>query len=128
MSGNNIQLIVTLDATPDTDAEDLERLTRQLWDELSELDVQADLMTSGSAPVNTKAGDVIEWGALLLTLAASGGVITALINTIQTWLTNRNQPATVTVEIGGDKLQITGNPSPEQQQLVKAFLHRHRPE
>ena len=128
MSGNNIQLTVTLDAKPDTDAEDLERLTRQLWDELSELDVQADLMTSGSAPANTKAGDVIEWGTLLLTLAASGGVITALINTIQTWLTNRNQPATVTVEIGGDKLQITGNPSPEQQQLVKAFLHRHRPE
>lgn len=128
MSGNNIQLIVTLDATPDTDAEDLERLTRQLRDELSELDVQADLMTSGSAPANTKAGDVIEWGTLLLTLAASGGVITALINAIQAWLTNRNQPATITIEIGGDKLQITGNPSPEQQQLVKAFWQRHRPE
>ena len=74
MSGNNIQLTVTLDAKPDTDAEDLERLTRQLRDELSELDVQADLMTGGSAPANTKAGDVIEWGTLLLTLAASGGV------------------------------------------------------
>ena len=128
MSGNNIQLIVTLDAKPDTDAGDLERLTRQLRDELSELDVQADLVTGGSAPANTKAGDVIEWGTLLLTLAASGGVITALINAIQAWLTNRNQPATITIEIGGDKLQITGNPSPEQQQLVKAFLHRHRPE
>lgn len=128
MSGNNIQLIVTLDAKPDTDAEDLERLTRQLRDELSELDVQADLVTGGSAPANTKAGDVIEWGTLLLTLAASGGVITALINAIQAWLTNRNQPATIITEIGGEKLQITGNPSPEQQQLVKAFLHRHRPE
>ena len=128
MSGNNIQLTVTLDAKPDTDAGDLERLTRQLRDELSELDVQADLVTGGSAPANTKAGDVIEWGTLLLTLAASGGVITALINAIQAWLTNRNQPATITIEIGGDKLQITGNPSPEQQQLVKAFLHRHRPE
>ena len=128
MSGNNIQLTVTLDAKPDTDAEDLERLTRQLRDELSELDVQADLVTGGSAPANTKAGDVIEWGTLLLTLAASGGVITALINAIQAWLTNRNQPATITIETGGDKLQITGNPSPEQQQLVKAFLHRHRPE
>ena len=128
MSGNNIQLTVTLAAEPDTDMEDLERLTRQLRDELSELDVQADLVTGGSAPANTKAGDVIEWGTLLLTLAASGGVITALINAILTWLTNRNQSATITIEIGGEKLQITGNPSPEQQQLVKAFLHRHRPE
>ena len=128
MSGNNIQLTVTLDAKPDTDAGDLERLTRQLRDELSELDVQADLVTGGSAPANTKAGDVIEWGTLLLTLAASGGVITALINAIQAWLTNRNQPAAVTLEMGGDKLQITGNPSPEQQRLIKAFLQRHRPE
>jgi diaminopimelate epimerase len=123
-----MQLIVTLDAEPDTDTEDLERLTRQLRDELSELDVQADLVTGGSAPANTKAGDVIEWGTLLLTLAASGGVITALINAIQTWLTNRNQPATVTVEMGGDKLQITGNPSPEQRRLIEAFLHHHRSE
>ena len=128
MSGNNIQLTVTLDAKPDTDAEDLERLTRQLRDELSELDVQADLVTGGSAPANTKAGDVPEWGTLLLTLAASGGVITAFINAIQAWLTNRNQPATIITEIGGEKLQITGNPSPEQQQLVKAFWQRHQPE
>jgi len=128
MSGNNIQLTVTLDAEPDTDAEDLERLTRQLRDELSELDVQANFVAGGPAPANTKAGDVIEWGTLLLTLAASGGVITTLINAIQAWLTNRNQPAAVTVEMGGDKLQITGNPTDEQQRIIEAFLHRNRPE
>lgn len=128
MSGKNIQLTVTLDAEPDTDTEDLERLTQQLREELLELDIQADFVTGGPAPANTKAGEVIEWGTLLLTLAASGGVITTLINAIQTWLTNRNQPAAVTVEMGGDKLQITGNPSPEQQRIIEAFLHRHRPE
>lgn len=128
MSGNNIQLIVTLDAEPDTDTEDLERLTRQLREELSELDVQVDLMTGGPAPTNAKAGDVIEWGTLLLTLAASGGVITTLINAIQTWLTNRNQPAAVTVEMGSDKLLITGNPTDKQQRIIEAFLHRNRPE
>ena len=128
MPRNTTQLTVTLDTAPDTDAEDLERLTRQLRDELSELDVQANFVTGGPAPANTKAGDVIEWGTLLLTLAASGGVITTLINAIQAWLTNRNQPATVTVEMGGDKIQITGNPSSEQQRLVEAFLHRHQPE
>lgn len=128
MPGNNIQLTVTLAAEPDTDVQDLERLTLQLRKELSELDVQANFVTGGPAPANAKAGDVVEWGTLLLTLAASGGVITTLINAIQTWLTNRNQPAAVTVEMGGDKLQITGNPSPEQQRIIEAFLHRHRPE
>ena len=128
MSRNTTQLTVTLDAEPDTDAEDMERLTRQLRDELSELDMQAGFVTGGLAPTNAKTGDVIEWGTLLLTLAASGGVITTLINVIQAWLTNRNQPAAVTVEMGSDKLQITGNPSPEQQRLIEAFLRRHLPE
>ena len=50
MSRNTTQLIVTLDAELDTDTEDLERLTRQLREELSELDVQADLMSGEPAP------------------------------------------------------------------------------
>ncbi len=122
MSGNNIQLLVTLDAEPD--AEDLERLTRQLRDELSELDVQADFVTSGSAPVNTKAGDVIEWGKLLLTLV-SGGAITALFGTLQSWLT-RHERRSVTLEINGDKLQVTSISSVEQKQLIGAWMNRHR--
>ena len=124
MSRKNTQLLVTLDAEPDTDSEDLERLTRQLREELSELDVQADLMTGGSAPANTKAGDVIQWGTLLLTLAASGGVITTLIGALQAWLT-RHDRRCVTLEIDGDKLQVTGITSTEQQGLIDVWVRRH---
>jgi hypothetical protein len=125
MSRNTTQLTVTLDAEPDTDSEDLERLTRQLREELSELDVQADLMTGGPAPANTKAGDVIEWGTLLLTLAASGGVITTLIGTLQTWLTRHNG-RTATLKINGDEIHLTGVTSAEQKQLIDAWLNRQR--
>lgn len=124
MSRNTNQLIVTLDAEPDTDAEDLERLTRQLREELSEMDVQADWMTGGPAPVNTKAGDLITWGTLLLTLAASGGAITTLINVLQAWLT-RHDRRCVTLEVNGDKLQVTGITSAEQQRLIDAWVRRH---
>lgn len=125
MSRKTTQLLVTLDAEPDTDSEELERLTRQLWEELAELEVQADLMTGGPAPVNAKAGDVITWGTLLLTLAASGGAITTLINVLQAWLT-RHDRRCVTLEINGDKLQVTGISSAEQKQLIDAWLSRHR--
>lgn len=124
MAGNNIQLTVTLAAEPDTDVEDLERLTRQLRDELSELDVQAGFVTGGPAPANTKAGDVIEWGTLLLTLAASGGVITTLIGALQAWLT-RHDRRCVTLEIDGNKLQVTGISSTEQKQLIDVWVRRH---
>ena len=56
MSRLTTQLLIALDAEPDTDIEDLERLTRQLREELSELDVLADLMTGRPAPVKAKAG------------------------------------------------------------------------
>ena len=125
MSKQTTQLMVTLDAEPETDSEDLERLTRQLREELSELDVQTVLMIGGPVPVNTKAGDIITWGTLLLTLAASGGVITTLINVLQAWLT-RHDRRCVTLEINGDKLQVTGISSAEQQQLIDAWLNRHR--
>jgi len=124
MSKQTTQLMVTLDAEPETDSEDLERLTRQLREELSELDVQADLMTGGPTPVNTKAGDIITWGTLLLTLAASGGAITTLIGVLQAWLT-RQERRGVTLEMDGDKLQVTGITSAEQQRLIEAWLRRH---
>ena len=73
MSRLTTQLLVTLDAEPDTDTEDLERLTRQLREELSELDVRADFVTGGPAPASAKAGDDIEWGKLLLTLRFRAG-------------------------------------------------------
>ncbi len=125
MSKQTTQLMVTLDAEAETDSEDLERLTRQLREELSELDVQADLMTGGPAPADTKAGDVIQWGRLLLTLAASGGAITTLINVLQAWMTRHDRRG-VTLEINGDKLQVTGISSTEQKQLIDAWLNRHR--
>ena len=127
MSRQATQLIVTLDAEPETDTEDLERLTRQLREELSELDVQADLMTGGPAPANAKAGDIFVWGTLLLTLAASGGVFTTLFGVLQAWLT-RHDRRCVTLEIDGDKLQVTGITSTEQQRLIDAWARRHLPQ
>ncbi len=55
MSRNTNPLIVTLDAEPDTNAEDLEWLTRQLREELVELDVQADWRPTAKNRT-TKAG------------------------------------------------------------------------
>lgn len=119
------QLKLTLDTGSEINGEELERLTRQLREELLKLDVQAvDLMTEGLIPANAKAGDPITWGALLLTLTASGGVFTALISVLKAWLT-RHERRSMTLEIKGDKLQVTGITATEQQHLIEAWLHRH---
>ena len=125
MIDQTAQLMLNIDAGPEADAEELEQLTRQLRGELTELDVETvNLVRAGAAPRGAKVGDPITWGALLVTLTASGGVITTLIGALQPWLT-RHERRSVTLEIDGDKLEVTGISSEEQQRLVNAWVSRH---
>jgi len=125
MIDQTAQLMLNIDAGPEADAEELEQLTRQLRGELTELDVETvNLIRGGAAPRGAKVGDPITWGALLVTLIASGGVLTTLIGALQSWLT-RHERRSVTLEIDGDKLEVTGISSEEQQRLVNAWVSRH---
>ena len=125
MPDQTAQLMLNLDAGPETDAEELAELTRQLREDLMELSVEAvDLVRAGKAPEGAKAGDPVAWGTLLVTLAASGGVLTTLISALQSWLT-RHERRSVTLEIGGDKLEMTGISSEGQQRLIDAWISRH---
>ena len=119
-------MALALNTGQEADDEELERLTQQLRRELLEMDVEAvDLVREGEAPSKAKAGDAITWGSLLLTLAASGGVLTTLIQVLQSWLT-RHEQRSLTLEIDNDRLEITGISSKEQERLIEAWLSRHR--
>lgn len=125
MVGPTIQLKLNIDTGPEGDVEELEVLTRQLMEDLLALEVETvDLVASGEKPKRAKAGDPITWGTLLLTLAASGGVLTTLINALQSWLT-RHDRHKLSLAIGGDKLEVTGISSEEQRRVIEAWLSRH---
>ncbi len=126
MTSDQIRLQLNIDADQEPDAEELAELTRKLRDDLLHLDVETvDLASAGEAPTGTKAVDPVTAGTLLVTLAASGGVITTLINALQSWLT-RHERRSLTLEMGGDKLEVTGISSEEQQRLIEAWLSRQR--
>ncbi len=119
------QVILNIDAGQEDDPEEIERFTQQLREDLTELDVEAvDLVRAGETPAKAKVGDPIIWGTLLLTLAASGGVITTVINVLQSWLT-RQERRSISLEIDGDKLEIKGISSKEQQRLINEWRSRH---
>lgn len=125
MEARETQVRLALDIAPEADAEEAERLTRQLRRELLELDVEsADLVREGEAPAKAKAGDPVAWGELLLTLAASGGALTALVKALQAWVTRQNQ-SSLSLEIDGDKLEVTGASTEERERLIMAWLSRH---
>ena len=126
MPDDSVQLKLHI-ALQNGDAEDLATLTQRLMSELKELGVESvEPVRLSESPEGTK-GAGIDWGTVLVTLAASGGVLTTLINLLQARLT-RDERRSVTVEIGGDKLMLTGVSSQQQQQLIDEWLKRHSKE
>jgi hypothetical protein len=110
--------------------EELERLSHNLRDELIELDVieKVDVITKGEqAPKGSKSGgEVAMLGSLLVTLGGSlaSNVIPSLANTLQSWVTRQDRH-TISLEIGGDKLQLTGVSDKQQEKLIDAWISRH---
>jgi membrane-associated two-gene conflict system component 1 (EACC1) len=116
-------LRIAVDAGPEAEQDELERVTRQLRDELLELPVDdIRFPEDGPAPPGAK-GDVASIGELVVTLA-SGGVLPTLVGSVLAWLT-RDRSRKVVIELNGDRLELSGA-SPEQQHaLVAAWLDRH---
>jgi hypothetical protein len=118
-------LILTVEFQSDGD--DLERvaLTRRLRTEILSLGaIETVEPVAMAQTAHSKAVAGSDWSALLVTLAASGGVLTTLIGTLKTWLVRREK-ASITLELGDDKLVITGASEENQQRLIDSWIHRH---
>jgi len=123
----NNSVILKINTSQDYDAEEIERLTIQLRRDIEELDVEEVTSIKGDAspPPGSKSGDIVTLGSLLVTLAASGGVFTSLIDTLKSWL-SRHQHNTITIEIGQDKFQVSGISSDDQQKLINSWIERQK--
>jgi hypothetical protein len=119
------RLVININSRPDDDNEQLEQLTLQLNEELRELDVdKVDFIRTGDAPIGAK-GDVMTWGSLLLTLTASGGILTSVINTVQSWLT-RHERRSIKLKIDDDELEVNGISDEGEQRLIDDWINRHK--
>jgi membrane-associated two-gene conflict system component 1 (EACC1) len=126
MAQEPVQIVIKVDPGTEVDPRALERLSRNLRNDLNGLDGvhNAELVHVGAAPPGAKAAGAVDFGSIFVTLAASGGVFTALIGVLQGWL-RRSDERSLTLQMGSDKLELKGYSSQEQEQLVQAFLRRH---
>ena len=116
-------LKLSIDAGSGSDAEEVALLSQRLRQEIQHLDVDAvEFAREGTAPVGAK-GDPVSLATLVVTLAPVA--LTSLFALLQTWL-SRHDKATVTIEMGTDKVTLTGSPSKEQLQVIQATLRRHQ--
>ncbi|MFC8505066.1 hypothetical protein ACFU3J_29615 [Streptomyces sp. NPDC057411] len=124
MHDRDVRLVITPD--PEFGPEAAERLTRRLRAEIAALDVgSVRSEPGGPAPDGAKSGDVVTLGALVVALSASGGVFTALIDTVRDWLGRSSARHRVSVTIDGDTIELERATDAERSALVEAYVRRH---
>lgn len=115
MSEELLDLTISLQDRVDQD--ELDRLTRQLCNEINELDVEDVYLAKGSElPVGAK-GDPITVGSIVVALA-SAGVFTGLVELIKSWALRREgRTITVRAKVGEREVELAYSPaetSPEE--------------
>jgi Effector Associated Constant Component 1 len=123
-----VELLVVIEPDADADAEEIDRLGRQLRRELRSLDVD-DVVPAGdgAAPAGSKGADAASVTELLVTLSASGGVFAMVVATVKDWVGRRSGAGKVSLTIDGDTLELDGATAAEREELIDTFVRRHQP-
>jgi Effector Associated Constant Component 1 len=123
-----VEVLVALEPDPGTDPEDVERLGRQLRNELRALDVDdVAVVDGGPPPDGAKSGAAVSLTEWLVTLSAGGGVFVTVIGTLKDWLSRRGAAHKLTVTIDGDTLELSDATQAERAELIETFVRRHQP-
>ena len=105
-----VRLIMQIDAGQEADDERLDYLTRQLRNEIQELEIESVELTSGElAPEGTKSGEAIALGELAVTVLPA--VIPPLIGFLQAWLLrDKSRGVKIETQVGGRSLKLEYDP------------------
>jgi hypothetical protein len=124
MPGQLLDLTISLH--DEVDDVELDRLTRQVRDEIDELDVEAVGLAPGTALPPGAKGDPITIGSIVVALA-SAGVFTALVELLKSWALRREgRTVTLKARVGEREVELAYSPaetSPEEMtRFVNAIL------
>jgi hypothetical protein len=123
--GDPRNLLIELLLDPDADSEEAERFGRQLRAELAQLDVE-DVSPMVSADVAQGAkGAGVDWGSLLVTLNAAGGVVTSVIAVVQDWLARHSAAQSIKMTIDDDTIELGRASVQEREELISTWVRRH---
>jgi len=123
LTGPSVGITVQADAAADD--EEQAELRGYLRSMLEEHDFEvAEPVTPAEPAPGAKVGDPVSVNSLVVTLAASGGLLTTMVGALQAWLL-RSSARQVVIEIDGDRLEVNGVTSEERRRLAAAWLERH---
>ncbi|MFG3297059.1 hypothetical protein ACGF3G_50880 [Streptomyces sp. NPDC048179] len=124
--GNVMEVLLVVAPDPDLEPETRERVSRRLRTEIADLDVESIRLGPGaSTPDSAKGGDAVTLGAVVVALSASGGVFTALVETVRDWLSRSSARHRVSLTIDGDTIELERASDAERRDLIDAYIRRH---
>lgn len=125
-NGMLLNALLSIAPDPELAPEAGERVTPLLRSEIAELNVElVHPGFSGTAPDGAKGTDAVTLGAIVVALSASGGVLTALIETLRDWLGRTSARHRVSLTIDGDTIELERASADERRDLVDAYIRRH---
>jgi hypothetical protein len=107
------------------EADEPDDAVRLLREEMLALDVLDVRATPVPAPAGTRAVEAVATGTLLVTLNA--GLLAIIARAVHAWIA-RGGARSAVLQIGDDRIEITGASREDQQRLIDAFVARHVPE
>ncbi len=119
MKDLEIQLIISDDNV--SNPQEFFNITTVLLRDLTEAQIRCTRLPSEEKVEHTKGTEIYEFNSLLVTLLASGGVITSFLNIINSFLSHKKDRS-VTIKIGENELSINDLTKKEKEQYVKLWL------
>ncbi|NEE15779.1 hypothetical protein G3M58_56105 [Streptomyces sp. SID7499] len=122
---NELHILLTEEGA---EAERVAELTGYLREELLDLDVDdVTTLSGGEAPPGTRAVDVTQIGALLVTLGSSATALNQVVTVIRSWM-GRRRPDThpsLHLRMGDDVLEVSEATDDQVAEAFKIFVERH---
>src|SRR5690242_5535134 len=117
-SRDGCELVLRLEPEAGTEPEEVERSARRLRAEVLATDIDAMTPVATGAPMpGAKGADPVTISEWLVTLSASGGVLTAVLAAAKAWIERSGRAHRVVVTMHGDTLELERATSQEREQL-----------
>ena len=118
------QLKVHIKPEEEDDKQEIDSLSRNLRDDLSNLNQVEDVHLSyEKPPSDSKAFDGVALGSMVVDVI-SGGAVKEVTQTVQRWI-ERNENRAITIEMAdGEKIDVKGISGKDQQRIIDAWVMR----
>lgn len=115
------QLRVHIKPEEGDDRQEVDSLSRNLRDDLSNLDVEDVHLVYEKAPPDSKAFDEVALGSMVVDIVG-GGAVKEVTQTVQRWI-ERNENRSITIEApDGSKIDVKGISAKDQQKMIDAWV------